>query len=660
MQMISPVRHACLSVTLLAILFVSSQSGASAADQADIAALVEKTHQNSLAARERVLRKTVARDSSWPSGNWGEVLWSLAALYLNERVDDANDRLLQDASEYIAARKAQQGASSFLPEDAKTPWTYFALTDYVRILHLFHAKSPHFPGRLEKATEAAMKEALWCWIKSESTVAGATLEELLVTLGTENHDLTLRPNYYLIAALLADDPAFRDRRYDDGHTAAEHTKAYASYFQRWAGKRVSTGLWIEVGSNGYQKYSWPALFNLHELAPDPLIRKRFGMLLDLAFIEEAQISVRGRRGGGRSRAYGGKRGFESYKNLLYAPEGQPSLGSHSNVIETSRYQLPAAAILLRFREFPAKEPFVIRNRVLGELEFTPMKGDNRQRFAADSALVNYAYRTPHYLLGSTLQDPTLTNPDLESERGADWKYSGISRQNRSFGMLFDDPASDTVSEVYPVIDKTGGGRPQHSFWSAQHENVLILQRIAPQTRKRMGSYNTGSISIRYDGPALKHVEENGWIFSSNGKAFLAVKFLDGGHKWIEDAKEAGPVKFDHSTDSSRVLMHAGDLTAHASFDHFRKQVQSSRLAVAPDKVDYEYGPAKTRLAVTLFDVENPEAFKLPEVNGKPIDMRPPVTWQSPYLNGRFGSEKVTVTAGSVKQVLDFSTGNNGQ
>ena len=107
-------------------------------------------------------------------------------------------------------------------------------------------------------------------------------------------------------------------------------------------------------------------------------------------------------------------------------------------------------------------------------------------------------------------------------------------------------------------------------------------------------------------------------------------------------------------------MHAGDLSSHASFEQFRKQVQSRRLTVTPNRVDYEYGPAKTRLAVTLFDVENAEAFKLPEVNGKPIDLRPPVTWQSPYLNGRFGSEKVTVTVGSIKQVLDFSSGNNGQ
>ena len=86
MTLISPIRHACLSVTLLAFLFVSSYSGASPVDQADVAALVEKTHQNSIAARERFLRKTIAKDSSWPKGNWGDVLWSLAALYLNERV----------------------------------------------------------------------------------------------------------------------------------------------------------------------------------------------------------------------------------------------------------------------------------------------------------------------------------------------------------------------------------------------------------------------------------------------------------------------------------------------------------------------------------------------------------------------------------------------
>ena len=125
---------------------------------------------------------------------------------------------------------------------------------------------------------------------------------------------------------------------------------------------------MEIGSNTYQKYSWPGLFNLHELSPDPVVRHRFGLLLDLAFIEEEQISVQSRRGGGRSRAHPGGNGFESYKNLLYATEGKHAGGSHSRIIDTSRYQLPLEALYLRYRAFPAAQPFVIRNRVLGEME----------------------------------------------------------------------------------------------------------------------------------------------------------------------------------------------------------------------------------------------------------------------------------------------------
>ena len=617
-------------------------------------ALVTETHEASLKIRERVLRKTIARNTSWPNGVWGEVLWSLAALYLNEKVDQANARLLKRANDYIALNQTNQEISNFEPEEATdTPWAYFGLTDYVRILYLFHAKSTHYPGRLTSETEAAMKEALWFWIKSESRVAHASLDNLLVLLGTENHDLTRRPNHYLIASILKDDPAYRDRHFDDGHTAAEHAAAYQEFFREWPRKRAMTGLWFEVGSNTYQKYSWPALFNLHELSPDPVVRKRFGMLLDLAFIEEAQISVRGRRGGGRSRAEGGRNSFESYKNLLYAPENQSTGASHSKVVETSRYQLPVAAILIRHRESKVDEPFVICNRVLGELEPARPEDGTHKRYATDSALVNYAWRTTHYLLGSTLQNPAATMPDPDSQRPA-LKYGGLSRQKRSCGMLFDDPSSDQVCAVYPVIERTRGGRPQHSYWSVQHENVIVLQRIAPQTRKRMGSYSTGAISIRFDGREFQKVEEGGWIFASNGKAFVGVRFLDGGYEWDEGREEATPADFDHASDKSRVLIHAGDIITHKSFEQFRSAVRASRLTVNTKQVEYEFGSAPTRIAATLFDGDDLAGFTLPTVNGKSIDLRPSNTWQSPHLNGAFGSDKVSVTVGPVKHVLDFS------
>jgi hypothetical protein len=620
----------------------------------DCEKLVAKTREASLKLREEALRKTIAKDTCWPTGIWGDNLWCLSALYLNENVDAANARLLKQASDYIDRIRKLGSIPVPTPEQpGNAPWTFFSITDYVRTLCLFHAKSPHFPGRLAPETEAAMKEALWLWVSGESRIADASLDDLFLLLGTENHDLNKRPNYYLVAALLKEAPAYRDRKLADGHTVSEHAAAYTVFFREWPRSRARAGLWAEVGSNTYQKYSWPALFNMHELAPDSVIRKRFGLLLDLAFIEEEQISARGRRGGGRSRAYPGANAFESYKNLLYAAEGQAAGSSHSRVIETSRYQLPAAALLLRYRTFPAEEPFVIHNRVLGELDSAESEEEAGQRLAADSALVNYAYRTPHYLLGSTLQNPALTLRDPYAG-GLTLKVAGISRQNRACGMLFDDPASREVCAAYPVIEHKGGGRPQHSFWSVQHENVLLLQRIAPLGRSTLGSYNTGAVGIGFEGEALKKVEEGGWIFASNGKAFVGVKFLDGGYRWDEKRKAANPANFEKASDPSRLLLHAGDLASHESFEKFRAAVLASRLSVTPDKVDYEFGRAGNRLEVARYDPKAPERFTLPLINGKPVDLRPPLTYRSPFLNGRFGDDRVTVTVGPLTRILDFS------
>jgi hypothetical protein len=630
-----------VSVWLIALL---SSLGSLHADEqnappgpAELADRVEKIRAASLKLREDALRKTIAKDTCWPSGVWGDNLWCLAALSLNEKTDEANARLLQRAKAYIASSPAVAPRTS--PEaPGNLPWTFFSVTDYVRTLGLFHAKSAHFPGRLKPETEAAMKEALWLWVRGESRLADAGPEDLFLLLGTENHDLNRRPAYYLVTALLQDDPAYRDRQLADGHTVAEHAAAYTAFYREWPRRRAQTGLWVEVGSNTYQKYSWPALFNLHELSPDPVIRYRFGLLLDLAFIEEEQISVHGRRGGGRSRAYPEPNAFEAYKNLLFASAGKPAGSSHSRVIETSRYQLPPEAIGLRGRLFPAAEPFVIRNRVLGELESPTSKDEAGQRIAADSALVNYAYRTPHYLLGSTLQNPALS-------------YSGISRQNRACGMLFEDPASNGVCSVHTVIEHGRGGRPQHSFWSVQHENVLILQRIAPHAA---GSYSTGAVGVGFAGPALKKVERDGWVFASNGKAFAGVRFLDGAHQWDKKGEVATPARFDTAKDQSRILLHAGDLASDGSFEKFQSAVLANACTITAEKVDYRWGAAGSRLEVTRYIPQAARAFTLPLINGKPVDLRPPATYQSPCLNGAFGSDRIAVTVGPVTRLLDFS------
>ncbi len=427
-------------------------------------------------------------------------------------------------------------------------------------------------------------------------------------------------------------------------------------------QRIKSGLWFEVGSDTYQKYSWPSLFNMQELSLDPLVRKRFRMLMDIAFIEEAQISVNGRRGGGRSRANYGKNNFESYKNLLYAPEGGNAACSHSKVIETSSYQLPAVAILLRKTELPTAQAFVIENRVLGELK--SLKKDNFTAYTSDSSLINYAYRTAHYIMGSTLQNPALniSSPDYEM---AVKKYSGISRQNRWYGILFDDPharqaltpalnkrSDDEICAIFPEIEIPKGGRPQHPHWSFQHKNVLFVQRI-DDLPKGMGSYHTNTVSMRFHGKKLKKVERDGWIFASNGKAYAAVKFINGGYTWDESGELAIPLKSPEIATSTRYLIQSGDKDTHDSFEAFQTAVLANPLTVEADRIVYQASPNSPQLECFLYDPHAHKDFKLPKLNGQAINLRPSWTFKSPYLNNQFEGDQVKVSVGSVHQTYDF-------
>jgi len=285
---------------------------------------------------------------------------------------------------------------------------------------------------------------------------------------------------------------------------------------------------------------------------------------------------------------------------------------------------------------------------------------NRNSYAADSALINYAYRTAHYLLGSTLQNPGLR---MQVDGKAVLRYSGISRQNRWSGVLFHDPnarfpvvgalknrADDEMCAIYPVVEKTRGGRPQHPHWSFQHENVLFMQRIVPL--KGMGSYSTGRMSIRFHGRRLKKVEEDGWIFASNGRGFAGVKFVDGDHTWDDSREVASPV--NHMPDSTtRFLIHTGDIDAHTSFAAFRASVLANPLTVERDRVAYRPHETGPSLECFRYDAHNPERFRLPRIDGAPIDLRPEWTYRSPYLNGRFGDDRVEVTVGPIRQVYDF-------
>jgi hypothetical protein len=71
-------------------------------------------------------------------------------------------------------------------------------------------------------------------------------------------------------------------------------------------------------------------------------------------------------------------------------------------------------------------------------------------------------------------------------------------------------------------------------------------------------------------------------------------------------------------------------------------------------VDYRFGGNYQHIEMFRYDVASRDSFILPRINGIPIDLHPASVYQSPYLNAKSGSDRITVTVGPVRQVLDFS------
>lgn len=103
------------------------------------------------------------------------------------------------------------------------------------------------------------------------------------------------------------------------------------------------------------------------------------------------------------------------------------------------------------------------------------------------------------------------------------------------------------------------------------------------------------------------------------------------------------------------LLHAGDLSSHGSFARFRKILRACPLVVTADKVDYRSGEGSQHLEMFRYDLAARESFSLPRINGTPLDLNPAAVYQSPFLNGVSNSDRITVTVGPVRQILDFAS-----
>lgn len=622
--------------------------------------------------RERAARMVAEATLAYPES--GHLQFALSSLWLNERVDEGNDRLRQW---FQTGHRSEQPLETLLERAEEYPdelaralgGVKWSARTWLRIYYLFSDRSLFFPGRLASDVEEKLEALCWAYGRDQSTLERADPKYIWAIQGSENHDMMDLSNAFLALQAVRDHPRYRERELRDGGTAREHAAAWVDYYRLYARERAAYGLFVEISSPIYGKHFLGELFNMHDFGEDPVLRRSIGMLLDVTWADWAVDQLGGVRGGGKTRAYFGhyaERGtsdsWYTMSNFLFErpTEGQLQWAARHGQVEfsiaTSSYRLPEVVADIALDEKGRGEFEYISRRPARMFRPEEMRDRPPLREGTwyhldpmDSRLVRYSYCTPAYVLGSLWLDPSLGTefrlaPDLDFS--ADENYAAISSQSQWQGVVF---PTDPNARVFPQCE---GGESQErvnyaQHVAVQHKNVLLVQ-------KHRRAKSAGAMRV-YFAPGMKErlVEREGWLYLEEGDAFLAVGIASHdvgaaasvfhwkGDRWLYLDDEFSPVIFV-----------AGTTGSHGDLEAFIASVQEHRYGFSGNEFSYSFtGPEGegTRLSLFVGKVQG-----VPWINGAPIDFAPAKVYDSPFLAADFGSPVVTIRKGDRELVHDFT------
>ncbi len=494
--------------------------------------ILETSKDKSLAWRQAFMKRKAAESGGRRPAAW--INWWVYCLCSGQYLDAANADMKS---------KAEVGPGAI---------GRFMDVNWVRVFVTCHSKSTFpYAGRLTPDAESALKKYFFDSCDNPIGFAYSTKDlvpgKAFAMGANHNIPMNLTTRDYLSLGVLKDDPAYKDRTFKVGDTVTQRYNAFNEYFKEFLKDWALHGLWLELGSSGYEYRTYPSYLNLAELAPDPVVRQRARMYLDLALIEAEQITISNQRGGSKSRAKQGGLGsqFNPYRPMLYGERG--SIVAHA-VIAASQYQPPDAAVLLHKFGAPVRN-FEIANRHAGE--YTKRLG-----YVKLSHAINYAYRTPEYVMGAATFDP-----NLEYALGTLGRWSGV---------IFRDLSAISMDGY------TG------EKWSVQDKDVMIAQRA-------LGHGYPGCAKVVFES-GFEKAEKGGWVFVDNGEAFAAVKVVTGGTFWGEPIKRSLYLE----DQLSPIIIQTGMLKDYGSFEKFQQAILKAPLKVADNRVEYT-GPNSAKL-----------------------------------------------------------------
>lgn len=563
-------------------------------------------------------------DDPWPdpessdpeTRKWGYPAYALAALYLNQNIQTAND--------YINAWYAEFPVkdSEIIEKNAD-----FKLNMFWRMyLH------PIMGPRLRADTRDNIEDMMWRWINKRSKISDAQATTWNYH-GSENHDAMQKVGFLLCAQTLkgAGTPYGPDRELENGGTLAEHANAWSDYFIRYFSDRAQEGINAEIACPSYAKYTMGVYHNILDFAESPDLRERAERFIHLYWADTASDWVlSGERGGGETRCYkdNNVRTGDSYsfRNILYAYGWKnESTKTHPVILHllTSTYQMPE--IITAIATDNNRPNYLYTSRRWGLTIVGKVDGVNYAAFDnGDSHLLRETWVTPDYAMGSLTFD---MNRD----------YLLIIDQNRAMGVMFATGTDDRV-----MVFGKGASNNDKSYADLNgvtREDCMIVQRD-----KNANSDGNGTLIFVPTTLWENRIETNGWLFLEAGNAYCAIKPSNSGYSAISSARG-----YDLELDDmwAPVIIQTGQASKYNDFTDFQTSVLSNTLTYTSGTMNYtsEAGDRFTLYA---------NSKTTPMVNGATVNLNPSKTYDSPYLSMVHGEDIATIRySGYPDLKLDF-------
>jgi hypothetical protein len=141
------------------------------------------------------------------------------------------------------------------------------------------------------------------------------------------------------------------------------------------------------------------------------------------------------------------------------------------------------------------------------------------------------------------------------------------------------------------------------------------------------------------------MEQDGWFFTTTGDAYAAVRVATGGYT---RATVTQGVMLDLGDPWSPIAMQVARGGEYPDFAAFRSAVLARPFDYSAERLAY------TSLAGNAFEIWRMGASP-PQIDGRPVPLDPPNTYDSPYIRAAHGQDVVTLTfPGQPAQVIDFA------